>query len=291
MRCRGVTLLDLLIGFAVVVFIAGLTTLLADQANDTANRIRCASNMRMIGQALLLYANENRGTYPRTTYDPATAEKPTAFTNPHPGEPDDDEKQAHLAAPYIKAGPKPNDVTAAMFALITTQEITPEVFICPSVEAATTQPIDPPDRFAMDNFERPNQLSYSFCNPYPSESAADAGYKLDNTLNAEFAVLADLNPGVDELLTITTTADAEHMRKVNSTNHDGDGQNVLYGDGHVEFQQNPFVGLMRDNIYTYGKSGDTSGGDGIIGSPTTKDDSILLPTSKQAALTTQPAGK
>jgi hypothetical protein len=26
--------------------------------------------------------------------------------------------------------------------------------------------------------------------------------------------------------------------------------NVLFGDGHVEFVQNPFVGVQRDHIYT-----------------------------------------
>jgi len=32
---------------------------------------------------------------------------------------------------------------------------------------------------------------------------------------------------------------------------------VLYGDGHAEFQQNPFCGSKRDNIYTV--SGSTTG--------------------------------
>ena len=75
----------------------------------------------------------------------------------------------------------------------------------------------------------------------------------------------------------------EAMKKINSPNHEGDGQNILYADGHVEFQQHPFCGMDRDNIYTYGKSGETSGGDGIIGSPTNEKDSILLPTAKQTA--------
>jgi len=43
------------------------------------------------------------------------------------------------------------------------------------------------------------------------------------------------------------------MKRGNSNNHDEDGQNVLYGDGHVEWQQNPFVGPNRDNIYTAAK--------------------------------------
>ena len=40
------------------------------------------------------------------------------------------------------------------------------------------------------------------------------------------------------------------MRLANSNNHDKDGQNILYGDGHVAWESNPFVGVNRDNIYT-----------------------------------------
>ncbi|HWP40020.1 MAG TPA: hypothetical protein VNL70_03770, partial [Tepidisphaeraceae bacterium] len=36
------------------------------RARETANRVKCASNMRLIGQAMLLHANENRGQYPQT---------------------------------------------------------------------------------------------------------------------------------------------------------------------------------------------------------------------------------
>jgi uncharacterized protein (TIGR02231 family) len=35
----------------------------------------------------------------------------------------------------------------------------------------------------------------------------------------------------------------------NSSVRDRDGQNVIYGDGHVEFQQNPFGSIQRDNIF------------------------------------------
>jgi prepilin-type processing-associated H-X9-DG protein len=35
-----------------------------NRARETANRVKCASNMRQIGQAVLLYANENKGAYP-----------------------------------------------------------------------------------------------------------------------------------------------------------------------------------------------------------------------------------
>jgi len=35
-----------------------------NRARETANRVKCAANMKAIGNALLLYANENRGMYP-----------------------------------------------------------------------------------------------------------------------------------------------------------------------------------------------------------------------------------
>ena len=35
-----------------------------NRARETANRVNCASNERQIGQAILLYANENKGKYP-----------------------------------------------------------------------------------------------------------------------------------------------------------------------------------------------------------------------------------
>ena len=35
-----------------------------NRARETANRVKCASNMRQMGQAILLHSNENRGRYP-----------------------------------------------------------------------------------------------------------------------------------------------------------------------------------------------------------------------------------
>ena len=78
------------------------------------------------------------------------------------------------------------------------------------------------------------------------------------------------------------------MQKANSPKHQAAGQNVLYGDGHVDFVQNPFVGTQRDNIYTQGAISAA----GVISTTTTNDpkmgsgnapawsgDSILLPTT------------
>ena len=75
----------------------------------------------------------------------------------------------------------------------------------------------------------------------------------------------------------------------NENNHDEDGQNALYSDGHVRFEQNPFVGIQRSNIFTR-KSGSTSfTGDGVIATPSQPNDSILLPADDKAPA--QPAAQ
>ncbi|NIQ99071.1 MAG: hypothetical protein GTN78_02550, partial [Gemmatimonadales bacterium] len=43
-------------------------------------------------------------------------------------------------------------------------------------------------------------------------------------------------------------------KQLNSGNHGGtgagEGQNVLFQDGHADFQRKPVVGIDADNIYT-----------------------------------------
>src|SRR5207248_51335 len=152
----------------------------------------CQSNLRQLGQALLLFANENKGKYPAVKHDP-TKPAVTAYTGSEAGD------------PAATDGPEPNDVTAAMFLLLRTQDITSKVFVCPS-SAAQTWNYGGGENSALNrsNFPSRRYLSYSYANPYPSQAAIDAGYKLNNALSAEFVVMADMNPGSEALLKLTT---------------------------------------------------------------------------------------
>jgi prepilin-type processing-associated H-X9-DG protein len=118
-------------------------------------------------------------------------------------------------------------------------------------------------------------LSYSFQNPYANVSAVDRGWHFDNKLGAEYAIAADMNPGTvgkdQNVLAPSVTSPVNHMRRGNSPNHGRDGQNILFGDGHVAWESNPFVGVNRDNIYT------TADGR-VVASPVDGNDSVLLPT-------------
>lgn len=56
----------------------------------------------------------------------------------------------------------------------------------------------------------------------------------------------------------------------NSRNHEGDGQNVLYADGHVSWETSPTCGIGQDNVYT-NKNGQ------VMASPVDRTDAVLLP--------------
>jgi prepilin-type processing-associated H-X9-DG protein len=66
---------------------------------------------------------------------------------------------------------------------------------------------------------------------------------------------ANDNVGVpDDIGIYSITGSPRDWMRYNSFNHGGsgagEGQNVFFADGHVDFEQTPIVGVDHDNIYT-----------------------------------------
>ena len=122
-------------------------------AGEVANRVKCATNLRQIGQAFQFYANENNGNFPRTKYDHA-ATKVNAYTG------------FTAADPFAKdAGPEANDVTAILYLLLRTQDLETQVFVCPSTDA---QPLNFGISLRLPPLPRPPPPRAGGRPPFPS---------------------------------------------------------------------------------------------------------------------------
>jgi prepilin-type processing-associated H-X9-DG protein len=295
------------------------------RARELAKRAVCASNLRGIGQGMHIYANDNREWFPSHFFNAGNVDvgPPTETEMQYyetlgldyhlPTAPDSD--------PDEHTDDQINHPSRSLFLLIIGGQQTAGQFICPSggddeddlrnrgsyvTEGASgDEEAARPGKTRFD-FAGYSKLSYSYQVPYGRRG------RPRETLDTRMPISADKGPYFDaggeepggtgrfkdvrntvepptewegQAATTVIKYSNEEWRPYNSGNHNTEGQNILFVDGHAAFDRKPIAGIHHDNIFTAVNNSNgyidqiysVIGGldDGVA--PLTQTDSYLIP--------------
>ena len=232
---------------AVIGVLASVTT----AARGQVNRAMCKSNLKNIGAGLKIYAVSNNGVFP-SLYSTASTEaamKEAWGTDLDEADgyllPGDQERDVPGNAGRQLADVVPMQSNVhCLWMLVRDGSCNSAVFNCPSDHEKTkdSETDSPKDWW---NFQCLTDCSYSYQN--------QLGRNTSDNVDTEAAIAADKSPRradvADKFPPGVGRDKGDEWYKWNSPNHGYDGQNVLFGDGHVEFLDTPYCGKTGNNIW------------------------------------------
>ncbi len=231
---------------------------------EIRNRSVCAANLRGIIQSMNVYGNENNDMYPMlppssaTTYDPTF--KPGVAASA---------EEAIKTLYKDKTGT--NNPYAGLWLLVLRGDVSAKSFLCPSdllanVPARLQAGAGAPAGY-YTNFQDSKNVSYSAAYMWNVENNKPVVAKLwSATIDASLPLMCDVAPYLgkkDAAQAATRPMSSKPDEAVeddwavtypNSQNHFFDGQNVAFGDAHVEWGRTPLVGENNDSIWGVQKS-------------------------------------
>ncbi len=213
---------DFLATAAAILMISTAILLSSSHARQQARKALCAGNLGVLGSAVTSYANEfyNQLPYAKTAgnlvwYD-AEKKKPC---------------RAHL------------------FILVKKNYVLPQYLVCPE-ENFTNKNINQKELSTLNDFPQKMIVSYSFQNLFGDQKFSPQLRQQRWQQAQQLAIMADRTP-----LLMTDEQLKPELGSGNtfSGNHSNlKGQNILVLDGRVLFQQSPYFGPRKDNIWQAG---------------------------------------
>lgn len=283
MKRKGFTLIELLVVIAIIAMLLAILMPALSKVKKIAQRVVCATNLKGLGTAQTVYANDYEDQY---AVQNVTAQQPwdtatEGFHNP------------------AKTWPATQGITvgASLYLLVREADVSPKSFVCgaggqTAYEGQNGNALDITELWdfgvyaegvaatnGISQADGPmNHVSYSYQMPYGA-LGGKCRYAADTTRGASFAVMADKNPWYDPKLKPASSGGfgpqtyLDYVRQIvpywerdaqryeidaaNCYPHGREGQNVLFADGHASYEKTSDVGVKHDNIYTIQAGGGT----------------------------------
>jgi prepilin-type processing-associated H-X9-DG protein len=282
-RHRGITRLEVVVVVLIGTLIVAMIVPASRHARTDASREVCRAHLAEIGKAMLLYAHDYAGKFPQPGGPHAVWGNMLRWDAPT--------RQMAFATAADGSGGKAS-ISSAFYLLVKYAELHPKDCVCPGDVGAT--------EFRLSDYSKdltltdvwdfgpqaPTHCSYAYQAPF-------GGYYLTTASDPRMAVAADrspwfLSPGSEpvspELFKpdpVGTRKPSETARWGNSPSHGRDGQNVLFVDGHVAFENRSDCGLDQDNIYRVSSVAGRGAPSGVVPTssnytPANRKDSVLL---------------
>ncbi len=275
-NAHGFTLIELLVVVAIIALLISILLPALGKAKEQANRLYCATNLRSMATAMHLYAEGNNSSFPVTRPPPTAG----AYFNGFSGSVLQAQDGEAIAAMLTS---QQGVVLSSLWILVLRNDMQPKMLFCKSDRFV----VDPAARFSNGyyaNFQNAQQISYSIA--YPWIGGGQAGY-WRATLEASIPLAADMAPLKEAVMSKDPTLMRDQTGKgFNSGNHQDIGQNVMFGDTHVEFARHPYQGAQNDNIYTTGvtnsQSTQVAPGLNNIGPQASAQDIVLVPVRQNS---------
>ena len=264
-RKKAFTLVELLVVIAIIALLISILLPSLSRARELSKRLVCASNVKGIGTSAKIYANDNNEKWmiPGFKGSCVTDESSAVEYVEKVGNTDNPDIRTQQSTRHTpqdpNAGSTDISVTRAFWMLVRSGDVTVQQFTCPSSGDGEdeTENVD----FYYDFFEYQN-ISYGYQVPFgPRDTQAREGmdnrmviagdkgpFYWANTPDPEWDNYGESGQG------LTVNDSPREWRAFNSSNHggsgNGEGQNLLYADGHASFAKLPIVGIDHDNVYT-----------------------------------------